>query len=209
MTTAPKTATTRLLKSKWKNTSRPVKSLYRNPPMKAPATPRSMVMMHPPGSRPGMSSFAITPAINPKMIQLKIPKTFSLTSAAEPLRCSSGVPPACTPVRVAESDDNRLLESTLPLGTLLSPLIALVLVAHLGFSGVSSRRSGRTARSTEPRLSCSRSRAPRRTPKTSLYTPLSCFWNTQCYPKRCMTSDTPALPYCSTSVSNPPSCRSL
>jgi hypothetical protein len=36
------------------------------------------VMMHPPGSRPGISSFAITPAINPKTIQLIIPKAFLL-----------------------------------------------------------------------------------------------------------------------------------
>ena len=41
-------------------------------------------MMHPPGSRPGMSSFATIPAINPKTIQLKIPKSILLCGYQNP-----------------------------------------------------------------------------------------------------------------------------
>jgi hypothetical protein len=36
------------------------------------------VIMHPPGSRPGISSFAMIPAISPKTIQLSIPNLLLL-----------------------------------------------------------------------------------------------------------------------------------
>jgi hypothetical protein len=45
-----------------------------------------IVMMHPPGSRPGIISFAVIPAINPNTIQAMIPKTSSFTAAAKPSR---------------------------------------------------------------------------------------------------------------------------
>ena len=45
----------------------------RNPPISAPAIPRSMVARHPPGSFPGRRYFAIPPAIRPKMIQERTP----------------------------------------------------------------------------------------------------------------------------------------
>src|SRR5688572_20961012 len=61
-----------------------------NPPTKAPATPRSIVTMHPPGSRPGISSFAIMPAISPKTIQLSTPNRLLLETPAHlRLLCSS------------------------------------------------------------------------------------------------------------------------
>jgi hypothetical protein len=43
----------------------------RKPPRRAPAIPRRIVMMHPPGSLPGMRSLAIIPATNPTKIQLR------------------------------------------------------------------------------------------------------------------------------------------
>ena len=49
------------------------------PPITAPAMPNSMVMMNPPGSRPGIRSFAITPTINPNTIQ---PMTPNIASSA-------------------------------------------------------------------------------------------------------------------------------
>jgi len=48
-----------------------------DPPTKAPAIPSSMVTMQPPGSRPGMSSFAMTPATRPKITQDNIPSRSS------------------------------------------------------------------------------------------------------------------------------------
>src|SRR5947207_1432022 len=45
----------------------------RYPPMRAPAMPSRIVTMNPPGSRPGMSSFAMTPTISPKTIQPSTP----------------------------------------------------------------------------------------------------------------------------------------
>src|SRR5262249_823173 len=44
--------------------ARPIK-----PPTRAPAIPSSIVVNQPPGSRPGMRSFAIAPAMRPKMAQ--------------------------------------------------------------------------------------------------------------------------------------------
>src|SRR5262245_55525547 len=43
------------------------------PASSAPQMPSRMVMMKPPGSRPGMRSFATTPTIRPKRIQPRIP----------------------------------------------------------------------------------------------------------------------------------------
>jgi len=43
------------------------------PPIKAPATPSNIVMMNPPGSRPGINSFASAPASPPMTIQAMIP----------------------------------------------------------------------------------------------------------------------------------------
>src|SRR5829696_5888846 len=45
-----------------------------------------MVIMHPPGSRPGISSLAIIPAIRPKIIQLSIPTATLLLYAIAHLR---------------------------------------------------------------------------------------------------------------------------
>src|SRR5678816_43137 len=49
-----------------------------NPPSKAPAMPSSMVMTNPPGSRPGVTSFAIIPTTRPKTIHASIPITVLL-----------------------------------------------------------------------------------------------------------------------------------
>src|SRR4051812_25025305 len=43
------------------------------PPNKAPAIPSSIVTMKPPGSRPGINSFAITPTTRPNRIHDRIP----------------------------------------------------------------------------------------------------------------------------------------
>ena len=51
---------------------RPMK-LPTKPPTIAPAMPMRIVTIHPPGSLPGMMSFAIAPAIRPRQIQDKIP----------------------------------------------------------------------------------------------------------------------------------------
>src|SRR5688572_6266793 len=44
-----------------------------NPPNSAPAIPSSIVTMKPPGSRPGINSFAITPTTRPNRIHVRIP----------------------------------------------------------------------------------------------------------------------------------------
>src|SRR5262245_31366845 len=44
-----------------------------NPPSNAPATPSSTVTMNPPGSRPGVRSFATIPTSRPKTIQAMMP----------------------------------------------------------------------------------------------------------------------------------------
>jgi hypothetical protein len=44
----------------------------RKPPRRAPAIPKRIVMMHPPGSLPGMRSLAIIPAAKPTKIQLSM-----------------------------------------------------------------------------------------------------------------------------------------
>src|SRR5215204_5985859 len=46
------------------------------PPTMAPAMTSRMVTMAPPGSRPGMMAFAITPAMRPKTIQPMIESIF-------------------------------------------------------------------------------------------------------------------------------------
>jgi hypothetical protein len=43
------------------------------PPIIAPTTPMTIVIIHPEGSFPGVSHFAITPAISPNTIQDRIP----------------------------------------------------------------------------------------------------------------------------------------
>src|SRR6266545_6203999 len=50
-----------------------------NPPMSAPTIPRMMVMMIPPGSRPGMMSFATIPTTRPKRIHPRMPIACLLT----------------------------------------------------------------------------------------------------------------------------------
>src|SRR5215210_2434423 len=49
-----------------------------------------MVITHPPGSRPGISSFAIIPAISPKIIQLSIPTATPLLYVTAHLRLLCG-----------------------------------------------------------------------------------------------------------------------
>jgi hypothetical protein len=44
-----------------------------NPPRNAPATPRHIVIMIPPGSLPGIMNFAIIPTISPMIIHDRIP----------------------------------------------------------------------------------------------------------------------------------------
>src|SRR5262245_63535246 len=43
------------------------------PPSRAPAMPRRIVTMNPPGSLPGVTSFAMIPTISPKTIHDRIP----------------------------------------------------------------------------------------------------------------------------------------
>ena len=67
-------------------------------------------MIHPPGSRPGIISLAMIPAINPKMIQAMIPKTSSFTATAEPscFICASAMYNAIAqPVEHAERHEAR------------------------------------------------------------------------------------------------------
>src|SRR5512138_1095790 len=44
-----------------------------NPPSNAPAIPIRIVTMNPPGSRPGMRNFAMTPTTRPNRIQARMP----------------------------------------------------------------------------------------------------------------------------------------
>src|SRR5688572_25230578 len=60
------------------------------PPMSAPAMPNRMVTMKPPGSRPGINSFAMTPTTRPKRIHERMPigrppLSFCATSIATPV----------------------------------------------------------------------------------------------------------------------------
>ena len=55
------------------DTPPPPNRLNRNPPTRAPAIPIRMVTMIPPGSRPGMITFANTPAISPRTIHEIMP----------------------------------------------------------------------------------------------------------------------------------------
>src|SRR5438477_8551209 len=43
------------------------------PPSRAPAIPKSIVTISPPGSRPGVNTFAIIPTTSPKAIHARIP----------------------------------------------------------------------------------------------------------------------------------------
>src|SRR3954467_3096493 len=56
------------------------------PPRSAPAIPNSMVTMKPPGSRPGVTSFAIIPTTNPKTIHEIIPMPSILLAEVETAR---------------------------------------------------------------------------------------------------------------------------
>jgi hypothetical protein len=53
-----------------------------NPPISAPAMPIRMVTIIPPGSRPGISSLAMTPTIKPKTIHPMIPNMFTALLAS-------------------------------------------------------------------------------------------------------------------------------
>src|SRR5713226_932765 len=58
---------------------RPISVVARKPPTNEPAMPRRIVTIQPPGSRPGIRNFAITPTIRPKrshprMLMLSPPK---------------------------------------------------------------------------------------------------------------------------------------
>src|ERR1051325_3683397 len=53
----------------------PVMRLPTKPPRNAPTIPMRIVTMIPPGSGPGMSAFAIAPAISPSTIHATIPIT--------------------------------------------------------------------------------------------------------------------------------------
>lgn len=105
--TAPPIASNRLRKSNPATLPHPSKDpIY--PPTKAPTIPNKIVTISPPGSLPGMMSFASAPTINPITIQDKIPivhplyrhdwhwrrfrRTSGLTSAQPPRRLH---PPAC------------------------------------------------------------------------------------------------------------------
>src|SRR5215211_458311 len=55
----------------------PPKRLNTKPPTKAPAIPMRIVTIMPPGSSPGMISFASNPASSPTKIQLRRPTFFS------------------------------------------------------------------------------------------------------------------------------------
>src|SRR5690606_16014251 len=61
------------------------------PPISAPRMPIRIVMKNPPGSSPGISSFAITPAINPKMIHARMP----IRAPFFHLRRRQRLPPEC------------------------------------------------------------------------------------------------------------------
>src|SRR5258708_17326826 len=56
------------------------------PPSSAPAIPSSMVTTKPPGSRPGVSSFAIIPTTSPKTIQDRIPMADLPTPGGDPCK---------------------------------------------------------------------------------------------------------------------------
>src|SRR5262245_57888955 len=52
------------------------------PPSSAPATPSSIVTMKPPGSRPGVKTFAIIPTTSPNTIHDRIPMSVLLAHRA-------------------------------------------------------------------------------------------------------------------------------
>ena len=54
--------------------------LVRKPPTNAPAIPIRIVTIMPPGSSPGIISFASAPAMPPMMIQAIIPTPYSFCS---------------------------------------------------------------------------------------------------------------------------------
>src|SRR6476659_1211692 len=55
----------------------------RKPPTNAPAMPSRIVTMKPPGSRPGVSSLAMTPITSPETIHDRIPMFCTLLSGAD------------------------------------------------------------------------------------------------------------------------------
>src|SRR4030095_6905043 len=56
----------------------------------APRTPMTMVMMQPPGSRPGIRNLAMAPAISPHTIHDRIPVISALLSALQPFHYPEG-----------------------------------------------------------------------------------------------------------------------
>src|SRR5215212_2355595 len=66
-----------------------------------------MVIMHPPGSRPGISSLAIIPAISPKTIQLSIPTATPLPYVLAHLRLLRSTALYCTRTRRCDSDARK------------------------------------------------------------------------------------------------------
>src|SRR5215212_810329 len=63
-----------------------------------------MVIMHPPGSRPGISNFAIIPAISPKTIQLSIPTAPPLLCVTAHFGCFAVPHLDCTKMPLCYSD---------------------------------------------------------------------------------------------------------
>src|SRR5215210_4957911 len=103
--------TKRLPKSNLITWGRPVSSSKMNPPTKAPTMPSSIVIMQPPGSRPGMSSLAMIPAMRPKKIQATIPTTPPPRRAEEHIcrayytAYSAGSDSACAPSQRLRTKD--------------------------------------------------------------------------------------------------------
>src|SRR3954447_17240580 len=79
-TIEPMTARMKLPKLKPVTVPKP-RAVPSQPPITAPTMPMMIVMMMPPGSRPGMMSLATAPAIRPKMIQ-------AIQPICVPSRCS-------------------------------------------------------------------------------------------------------------------------
>src|SRR3954452_15330274 len=80
-TIEPMTARMKLPKLKPVTVPKP-RAVPSQPPITAPTMPMMIVMMMPPGSRPGMMSLATAPAIRPKMIQ-------AIQPICVPSRCSA------------------------------------------------------------------------------------------------------------------------
>src|ERR1051325_4118864 len=79
-----------------------------NPPNSAPAMPSRMVIINPPGSRPGINSLAMTPTIKPKKIHPNMQTFLPARSLAivAPMRVG------CQQEQAAEWKQNPAIGST-------------------------------------------------------------------------------------------------